>query len=255
MRTAPRGADGALPAPMISAHRGGAEIAAAGTWAAYQGALAQRADYLEFDARRTSDGTLIAYHHARVLLGRPVASMTYPELCRAAGFEVPTTAALLRLLADRAGAHIDLKDPGAAPAVVTQALDLLPPARVIATTRDRPTATALKRAHPDVPVGLTIGGDLADSARHALRTPRHRGRATRRAGWVAEVESARVDWVAVHSRLAETGVLTECRARGIRTMVWTVNGASELRSWLSNRDVDVLVTDQPGRAVALRQSR
>jgi glycerophosphoryl diester phosphodiesterase len=35
-------------------------------------------------------------------------------------------------------------------------------------------------------------------------------------------------------------------------MVWTVNSDRELRYWLSRQRVDVLVTDRPARAVALR---
>jgi glycerophosphoryl diester phosphodiesterase len=212
------------------------------------------ADYLEFDVRATADGTLVAHHRERLRSGRPVAAMTYAELCRAAGYEVPTTLDLLTELAGRAGAHIDLKDAGAAAAIMSQALDLLSPASIIVTTRDPAAARALKRAHPAVPVGLTIGGDLLDSVRHALRQARRRSPMSRAVGWAAEVPAAQADWAAVHQRLAGAGVLTECRALGLRTMVWTVNGDDDLRSWLARRDVDVLVTDQPGRAVALRQA-
>ena len=252
MRTARGGADGMRPVPMISAHRGGAEIARAGTMTAYRGALAQGADYLEFDVRSTADGTLVAYHEARVRPGRPVTAMRYAELSRAAGYEVPTTAELLRLLTGRASAHIDLKDPAAGPAIMAQALDVMLPASVIVTTRDRAAATAVKRAHPAVRVGLTIGGDLPDAVRHALRRVRHRRRLSRAAGWAAEVAAAQVDYAAVERRLASSGVLAECRRSGLQTMVWTVNGDSDLRFWLTRRDMDVLVTDQPRRALELR---
>jgi glycerophosphoryl diester phosphodiesterase len=35
-------------------------------------------------------------------------------------------------------------------------------------------------------------------------------------------------------------------------MMWTVNNDCELRYWLSHPCIDVLVTDRPARAVALR---
>jgi glycerophosphoryl diester phosphodiesterase len=47
-------------------------------------------------------------------------------------------------------------------------------------------------------------------------------------------------------------VLEQCRVRGIRTMVWTVNGGPALARWLACPQVDVLVTDHPARAVAVR---
>jgi glycerophosphoryl diester phosphodiesterase len=66
------------------------------------------------------------------------------------------------------------------------------------------------------------------------------------------VVASRADVAVVHHRLARTGVLAECRRRGIKTMVWTVNGDRALVRWLASPCVDVLVTDRPARAIALR---
>ena len=85
-------------APAISAHRGGSESASPGSYPAYRGALASGADYLEFDVRATADAELVAYHDARLRSGRPVAATSYAELCRSAGYEVPTTSGILQLL-------------------------------------------------------------------------------------------------------------------------------------------------------------
>src|SRR5215831_17718775 len=78
-------------APVISAHRGGSEIAPPGTYAAYRAALAAGAGFLEFDVRGTADGELVAFHDGRLRSGMPVAAASYDELCWAAGYEVPTT--------------------------------------------------------------------------------------------------------------------------------------------------------------------
>jgi hypothetical protein len=40
--------------------------------------------------------------------------------------------------------------------------------------------------------------------------------------------------------------------RGLATMVWTVNDDTALAQWVSNPDVDVLVTDRPRQAIGLR---
>jgi glycerophosphoryl diester phosphodiesterase len=232
-------------APLISAHRGGCETAPEGTYAAYRAALAAGAEYLEFDVRLTADQHLVAYHDARLASGQPVAATSYAELCRAAGYEVPTTSELIQLMAGRAGAHIDLKDPAAGAAVVAQALGLLSPASIVVTSRDPAAVRAVRERHPDVGAGLTIGGDVAESARYA-------GRWARPARWADAVAAATADWAAVHHRLARTGVVAECRRRGLRTLVWTVTADASLRRWLIRTDVDVLVTDRPGRAAALR---
>jgi glycerophosphoryl diester phosphodiesterase len=236
--------------PRISAHRGGSETAPPGSYAAYRSALAAGANYLEFDVRVTADGELVAFHDARLQSGPPVAAASYAELCRAAGYEVPTTSGIIELLAGPAGvhgagAHIDLKDVAAGPHVVEQALATLDPPRVILTSRDPATVLAVKSRYPEIGAGLTIGGDAVQSVRHAVRW----ARPTR---WADAVAAAGANWAAVQQRLAMIGVLGECRDRGLRTMVWTVNGDARLRRWLACPDVDILVTDRPGRAAQLR---
>jgi glycerophosphoryl diester phosphodiesterase len=232
-------------APLISAHRGGCETAPEGTYAAYRAALAAGAGYLEFDVRLTADHQLIAYHDAQLPSGQEVAGISYAELCRAAGYEVPTTSELIRLMAGRAGAHVDLKDPAAGAAVIAQAMGLLAPASIVVTSRDPAAVRTVKERYPDVGAALTIGGDAAESVRYAARWARP-------ARWADAVEAATADWAAVHHRLARIGVLAECRRRGLRTLVWTVTADASLRRWLARTDVDVVVTDRPSRAAALR---
>jgi glycerophosphoryl diester phosphodiesterase len=243
--TAPAPASRAGVAPLISAHRGGRETAPEGTYAAYRAALAAGAGYLEFDVRLTADHQVVAYHDARLPSGQEVAATSYAELCRAAGYEVPTTSELIQLMTGRAGAHVDLKDPAAGAAVIAQALGLLSPASIVVTSRDPAAVRMVKERHPDVGAGLTIGGDAAESVRCAARWARP-------ARWADVVADATADWAAVHHRLARTGVLAECRRRGLRTLVWTVTADASLRRWLARTDVDVLVTDRPRRAAALR---
>jgi glycerophosphoryl diester phosphodiesterase len=237
-------------APAISAHRGGGEMAPAATYEAYQSALETGAEYVEFDVRRTSDATLVACHHARAGWGRAVTAVSYARLCRLAGHEVPRVTELMRLLAGRAVGHLDLKETGCAAAIVGEALEVLGPAGVIVTTGDGAMAAMLKRRFPAVPVGLTIGGDLAETARFTARRVRTRGLSR-----LDRVVAGLADWAVVHHRLARTGVLAECRIRGIKTMVWTVNRDRELARWLASPYVDVLVTDRPARAIALRGRR
>jgi glycerophosphoryl diester phosphodiesterase len=232
----------------ISAHRGGSERAPAGTYGAYQHALDAGADLLEFDVRRTADGELVVFHPARLGgRGPAVRAVTYTELCDLAGYVVPTTRGLLELLARRAGAHIDLKEADCLPTIVSQALDLVPPGRVIVTTGDERAVRELRARYPAIPAGLTIGGDLlqrvayrASRAGAPIRSP------------VDAVVAAGAGWAIVQERLARAGVLADCRRHELRTMVWTVNSDAGLARWLGSPDVDVVVTDRPGQALAIR---
>jgi glycerophosphoryl diester phosphodiesterase len=234
-------------ATAISAHRGGSEHAPKGTYEAYQSALATGAEYVEFDIRRTADGTLVSYHPARVARHRAVAAVSYDQLRRLAGYQVPRMTEALPMLAGRAAAHLDLKQADCAEEVVTMAAGIVGPASLLVTTGDDPLAAALGRRFPAVPIGVTIGGDLAQAARFAagrLRTPG--------LSRLEPVLAAGSGWAVVHRRLARTGVLTECRRRGLKTAVWTVNADREIAHWLASPDVDVLITDRPGHAMALR---
>jgi glycerophosphoryl diester phosphodiesterase len=232
--------------PGISAHRGGSESAPGGTYAAYRSALEAGAEYAEIDVRRTSDGVLVACHGPRAGWGRAVASLSYVRLCALAGFEVPRMAVVLQLLAGRAIGHLDLKEAGCAAEAVGLAAEMLGPAGFMVTTRDGDLAASVKRCVP-AGVGVTVGGDFAETARFALR--RACGRRPARLG---PVLAAQGDWAVLHHRLARAALLDDCRRRGIKTMVWTVNGDRALTRLLAGLNVDVVVTDRPARARALR---
>ena len=243
-------ADAARQGPAISAHRGGSENAPGGTYRAYHGALAAGTEYVEVDVRRTADGVLVARHRARARWGRSVGSLSYAALCELAGYEVPRIAAVLPLLAGRAIAHLDLKEAGCAAEAVRQAAEVLGPAGVVATTRDGKLAASVKRRVPAVPVGVTVGGDLAETTGLALRRGYPLGPAR-----LDRVLAAHGDWAVLHHRAARPALLDACRSRRIKTMVWTVNSDRALARWLADPRVDVVVTDRPAHALALRGDR
>jgi glycerophosphoryl diester phosphodiesterase len=220
------------------------------TYEGYLKAVAAGADYVEFDVRRTLDGTLVALHEARAGRGGPVTAVSYSRLCELAGHEVPRVAEVMRLLAGRAIAHIDLKDAGCTVAVTRLGLDLVGPAGMIVTTGDREVVARLKGQFPAVPVGLSIGGGLARAVRRSV-TPVLRTAVSR-----AELAAAEMaDWAVIQRRLARAEVLAHCQRRGIKTMIWTVNADRALARWVATPGVDALVTDRPDRAISLRAQR
>jgi glycerophosphoryl diester phosphodiesterase len=235
--------------PAISAHRGGGVLNPGGTYEGYLKAVAAGADYVEFDVRRTLDGTLVALHEARVGRGRPLQAVTYSQLCELTGHEVPRIAEVMRLLAGRAVAHVDLKDAACAAAVVRLGLEVTGPAGMIVTTGDRALLARLRREFPAVPVGLSIGGGLAQAVTRSLAPLR---RTWSRAG-LAAVGVA--DWAVIHQRLARPELLARYQRQGVKTMVWTVNADRDLARWVAAPGVDALVTDRPDRAIFLREQR
>src|SRR3569833_2755508 len=95
----------------VSAHTGGSEAAPPAAWKAYETALTTGAEYVESDIRRTRDGELVVFHDGQVA-GRPVAALTYEELCAATGHRVPRVREVMKLIAGRAFGHLGLKETG-----------------------------------------------------------------------------------------------------------------------------------------------
>ena len=220
-----------------------------GTIEVYANALETGAEYVEFDIRRTADGELAAFHDARTSQGDPLAAISYSRLCELAGYPVPRVAEVMATIAGKATAHLDLKDTGGEDKAVEMALDILGPGNFVVTTLEDQSVAAIKARFPSVPVALSLGRDLDE-------VPRSRRAATRLSELrpMRRLRACRADWVAVHRRLAAAGVLAQCHRAGIKAMVWTVDEDAEMRRWLADQRVTVLITNRPADAVALRAS-
>jgi glycerophosphoryl diester phosphodiesterase len=234
------------PAAAISAHSGGSEVAPAATYEAYQAALAAGVEYVELDVRRTADGQLVVFHDASASGGEAVADMDYSRLCELAGYQVPRAAAVMRLIAGTAIGHLDVKEAGGEDAIIEEAVQILGPAGFVATGRDT-TVAAIRSRFPGVQVALSAGGDLTGLPWRIRATWRRREQYP-----LNRIRACGAGWAALHYRLALAGGLQQCHLHGIRTMVWTVNGDAKLIRLLADPRVDVVVTDRPRHAMALR---
>lgn len=230
----------------VSAHKGGSEDAPPATWEAYETALTTGAEYVEFDIRRTRDGDLVVFHDPWIA-GRPVAGLTYEELCGAAGHRVPLVREVMRLIAGRAIGHLDLKEIGDEDEVIRLALDVLGPGNFVATTLEDSSIGRIKKSFPEVTTALSLGRDLRE-IRRVMRLPAR----LREVYPLGRMRACGADWLAVHRRLARANVLRLCGRFGIPAMVWTVNGEPQLRRFLADPRVTVLITDRPRYALSLR---
>src|SRR6201989_730256 len=221
----------------------------AGTMEAYARARETGAEYVEFDIRRTADGELAAFHDARTRQGEPLAAISYSRLCELDRYPVLRGADVMTMIAGKATGHLDLKDTGGEEQVVEMALDILGAGNFVVTTLEDRSVAAIKARFPAGPAALSLGRDLDE-------VPRSRRAATRLSELLPmrRLRACRADWVAVHRRLAVAGVVAQCHRAGIKTMVWTVDKDAEMRRWLTDRRVGVLITHRPAGAVARRAS-
>ncbi|MEV0636693.1 glycerophosphodiester phosphodiesterase family protein [Streptomyces sp. NPDC050619] len=238
--------------PAVSAHRGGSERAGSATWEAYEDAILSGAEYVEFDIRRTADGVLVVYHDPRVAHTGPLLSrLTHAELSELAGYAVPVVDDVMSLIAGKLVGHLDLKEVGYEREVIDRAIALLGAEGFVATTLEDRSVAAITRMFPGVRTALSLGRDR-----------REIGSAVRVAGTrvsellpMRRVRACGATGVAVHHRLARAGVLREAARHGLFSMVWTVNEEVPMRAFLADPRVDVLITDFPRRALALRGGR
>lgn len=236
--------------PAISAHQGGGEIHRAETYEAYQVAAESGVEFVELDVRRLPDGALVCRHD-------PVGDLSYRQLCRRVGYDVPRLDRVLPLLAGRAQGHLDLKETGYESEVVAMALDALGPAGFVVTTmvdaslhriaRQFPHPSGTSHRAPGVATGLSLGRGVGDVPSHRLP-----------AAIVGDLFPARrlraagASWAAINKTLAPW-VLARCTRIGVATMVWTVDRTDQIDRWLADPRVDVLVTNRPLHALDRRR--
>lgn len=236
----------------ISAHAQHSPGAEHRTIETYRRAAATNADYVELDIRRTADAELVAFHDQRTSQGHLLSTVEYARLRDLAGYEVPKVADVLSAIRGHAKGHLDLKETGDEHHLVRLALEILGPGEFIITSLEDASVAAIRSRFRDVeevPVALSLGRGMNGAPRGAwLRTRASELRPLQR------VRACGADWVAVNHRLALAGVARQCRRHHVKVMVWTVNNEREIQYWLRRRRADVLITDRPALAVAIRDA-
>ncbi|MFF0089728.1 glycerophosphodiester phosphodiesterase family protein [Streptomyces canus] len=235
--------------PAVSAHRGGSERADAATWEAYQDAIRSGAEYVEFDIRRTADGVFVVHHDPRVgRTGPLLGEITHAELSERSGRRVPVVDEVMSLIAGKLVGHLDLKESGYERELIDRAVALLGADGFVATTLEDRSVAAIAGAFPRVRTALSLGRDRREIAGTRLAGTRLSELLPMR-----RVRACGASGVAVHQRLARASVLRQAARHDLFTMVWTVNDDTLMRAFLGHPRVDVLITDRPRRAVALRE--
>jgi len=235
--------------PAISAHRGGGEVAPAGTWEAFKAALDESGEYVEFDVRLTRDGRWVIYHdeHAGPLQHQ-VRTLHYDELCEFAGYSVPEATAVMEILAKRVIGLLDLKEQTDEKAIVGSAIDIFGVDGFVATTESTALIRRMRSFAPAVRTALSTGNPkLARSHRVQPRLQNHNRRFDPR--WIT---NSGANWVALNHLLASDKVLKQCRRNGVGVMVWTVNQPDLISRHLADPRIDVVITDRPKYAVGVR---
>jgi glycerophosphoryl diester phosphodiesterase len=239
--------------PLVIAHRGASRDAPGNSPAAFEAAIAQGADAVELDVRRTSDGVLVVHHNAS-RRGVPVAMQTHAALVRRSRNEPPLLGTILDLCQGRTALDVEIKEPGYEAEVIEAASARFPREQLLYTSFEGSVIATIKRLDPNARCGLLLGpGRLRSRAQRYEALP------------FDLAERCGADLLAVHQwlaplrkrsrgrKLSGTGLLAEAQLRRFPLMVWTVDGPHRLRAYLADGRVAGIITDLPGLAVATRR--
>ncbi len=219
---------------VLHAHRGASHLAPENTLAAFEHAVAERADYIELDVRLTSDDVPIVFHDDDLVrmtgaAGRvsDTSFATFADL-RAGGQPIPLLSDLIAFTTThRVPLNIELK-PLAKPLVLVAACEpilreLMALTTVMVSSFDPRVLAMLHPRLPDLHLALIVDNPKALAALTLL--PR----------------------VALHLRydLIDEASLPSYRDVSSAIRAWTVDDAHEARRLMA-LDITDLITNRPG---------
>ena len=215
----------------IYGHRGSSGTAPENTLLAFERALADGADGVEFDVQATADGVPVVLHDrdvSRTTTGRGnVDELTLAEVQAfdaGQGQRVPTLAEVLDLSAGRVRLDVELKQAGLERAVL-DLLDRYPAADWAISSFDWTILATVRGLAPEAelwPLTVAFGENAVDFARSIGATA-----------------------IALRGDAVTEEVVERLADAGLNVVVWTVNGVEEARL-AREMGVAVLITDVPG---------
>ena len=231
----------------VGGHRGASAVAPENTYAAFEQAVAQGAEYAETDIRRTADGELVLMHDAtldRTSDGRgPVSSMTLAEIRRLdAGAwygeafrseRIPELAPFLRWIEARPsfGAALEVKASGVGAEVARLAWASPARERLAIYAFDPAEILAAKAAVPTLPCILLLYLDADPD------------------GVLTTIKACGADGADVPWQWNATALLADMRERGLLMGGGSANGGDAAERLLALGS-DMIDTDGPAAMIA-----
>jgi glycerophosphoryl diester phosphodiesterase len=219
--------------PRVIAHRGSSAHHADNSWAAFEAAVAERADAIECDVQITRDGVIVVRHDLAIG-DRLVADMNFAEVAA----RVPDTPVLEELLAFAARAPIDLlveiKDADAADAVARMIDADGRHSHIVVGSFHGPALVAVKATAPRIRTSFMMGSVVAPDElirlAAALRT-----------------EGVHLCWESRAPRphrLVDRAAIEQLRRAGVAVTLWHEERVDELRALVAMLP-DAICTNTP----------
>jgi glycerophosphoryl diester phosphodiesterase len=251
-----------LQLPMVIGHRGCAGEAPENTLPSFERALAQGATVLESDLHLTRDGIPVLIHDPRIDRvtdgSGPVSDYNLAELqrfdaahhfiregrqsdaCPTQGVTIPSLEEAFTAF-PKARFNLELKtsQPGLIDAVVDRVVECQREAITLLTAAKDPIMGALRGRLADLSTPIAQGASTSDVLDFLSEGPQKPG-----------PMALQIPAVYEGRPLVTPELVRRAHQRGIQVHVWTINKTAEMTRLL-DQGVDGIVTDFPGRLVAL----
>jgi glycerophosphoryl diester phosphodiesterase len=226
---------------LIIAHRGAALHAPENTLASMRRAIADSTDYVEIDVQETADGEVVVFHDSDFMktARNPLAiwnarKADLNEIDVGSWFDpscanerVPTLEEVLLAAKGSARVNVELKYYGRDQDLERRVIEIIERTgmadQIVIMSLKYDKVQKMKSLRPEWTYGLLTTVNLGDATRFD------------------------VDFLAVNAATATRGFIDRAHRAGLDVYVWTVNDPY-LMSALMSRDVDGIITDDPGLA-------
>lgn len=216
----------------IFGHRGASAAFPENTRSAFEGAVAQGADGVELDVRRTGDGVLVVHHDPELPDGRIIIDHDHGDL----GPELLTLAEALKAC-EPIEVNVEIKSDAVEPdydptyAIVPEVIEVLrrePVERFEVSSFDRDLLLAVRKADPEMPTAQLLVNGLSRKA------------------WQRAADDGHAA-INPHWRTVDKALVERCRELGLGVNVWTCDKPSAIRK-LAGWGVTSIIANDPAAA-------
>lgn len=230
----------------IIAHRGASALAKQeNTLEAFLIAIKLKADYAEFDIRKTFDGKFIVFHNDTID-DKLISSITYEELEKIAhshGYRVPLLIEVLKTCKGKIKLDIELKESGYEKEIINLVKSMYDYDEFMMKSFIDSAVRRIKKYDPQIRTGLLLGCAHADlPTRFNELFP------------VRRVKRCRADFISPYYRICNNMFLRRMERVGLPVYVWTVNSPKVINHFLDT-SVTGIITDKPDAALYLRSEK
>lgn len=220
---------------LIIAHRGFADNCRENTKEAIHRAIEVGADAIELDVRKTKDNVFILFHD-EFIKNKQIAQLTYAEINDLASnlnFQVPTLAAVLKLVQGKIKLDIELKEKSYEKEVIDLILKYLTREEFMVTSFQIQSLRKIKNNYTSIKTGIILNSQTASN-------------------FDLNSDLAAIDFLVLQIKLLKSKWLEIAQKNHKSLLVWTVNEIEIIEQLVQNENIVGIITDRSRLAVSLR---